>query len=73
MPHFPEAAIAAAREREEARQATLRRNVAKEIRDWIAGQGGIDQTWLIQDKPGTVAVELTDGTMFHITVTTDDD
>lgn len=72
MPLFPQAVIAAARQREQARNEKLRTTTAAEIRDWIATQDGIDHANISPRDPGAVYVELTDGTDFTITVTPGD-
>ncbi|MFF8994511.1 hypothetical protein ACF09H_32225 [Streptomyces sp. NPDC014983] len=72
MPLFSQAEIDAAREREAARDASLRATTAEELRTWLTAQDDVADAVIHPDAPGTVAVRLADGLLAAVTVSTDD-
>ncbi|MEO3978959.1 hypothetical protein [Streptomyces sp. CAU 1734] len=72
MPLFPQAEIDAAREREAARDASLRATTAGELRAWLTAQDDVADAVIRPDAPGTVAVQLADGLLAAVTVSTGD-
>ncbi|MFK0142438.1 hypothetical protein [Streptomyces murinus] len=72
MPLFSQAEIDAAREREAARNASLRATTAGELRTWLTAQDDVADAVIRPDAPGTVAVRLADGLLAAVTVSTGD-
>lgn len=72
MSLFSQAEIDAAREREAARDASLRATTAGELRTWLTAQDDVADAVIHPRSPGTVAVRLADGLLAAVTVSTDD-
>ncbi|WP_329020299.1 hypothetical protein [Streptomyces sp. NBC_01601] len=72
MSLFSPAEIDAARQREAARDASLRATTAGEVRNWLAGQDDVTEAAIHPDAPATIAVRLTSGLLMAVTVFTDD-
>lgn len=73
MPLFSQAEIDAAQRRETERDASLRTTTAEQLRAWLVGQDDVAEASIHPATPDIVAVQLADGVLMSIVVSTVDE